>query len=112
MALLVIGWTQACILFGFSDPGQPARQVRVAPLMLACPKYFVAFFSVFGLNSIPVAPVGFVPGQIFRSVVKAGSGFMGRAGWVLKAALCFVLVQLSTNTVFSGSKRQYRSVQV
>ena len=69
-----IGWTQACSEWASLVGQQPARQVTVAPLRFSLPLQVYANFSVCGLNSIAVDPVGFVPGQTVRSVVKAGFG--------------------------------------
>ena len=82
-----IGWTQACSEWASSVGQQPARQVTVAPLRFSLPLQVYANFSVCGLNSIPVDPVGFVPGQTVRLPVNAGSVTLGRAGWVLSTAL-------------------------
>ncbi len=82
-----IGWTQACSEWASSVGQQPARQVTVAALRFSLPLQVYANFSVCGLNSIPVDPVGFVPGQTVRLPVNAGSVTLGRAGWVLSTAL-------------------------
>jgi len=72
--LAAIGWTQACSEWASSVGQQPARQVTVAALRFSLPLQVYATFSVCGLIRIPVDPVGFVPGQTVRSVVKAGFG--------------------------------------
>ena len=72
--LAAIGWTQACSEWAYSVGQQPARPDRVASLRFSLPLQVYANFSVCGLNSIPVDPVGFVPGQTIRSVVNVGSG--------------------------------------
>jgi len=84
----------------------------VAALRFSLPLQVYANFSVCGLNSIPVDPVGLVRGQTVRSVESVGSGFLRRASWVLSAALGGFQIQLSTTTVFKGSNGQYGSFHV
>ena len=69
-----IGWTQACSEWASSVGQQPALLDRVAPLRFSLPLQVYANFSVCGLNSIPVDPVSFVPGQTVRSILNVGFG--------------------------------------
>ena len=107
-----IGWTQACSEWASSSGQQPARLDRVAPLRIGLPFRVYANFSVCGLNSILVDPVGFVPGQTSQSIAGVGFVRQRRAGWVLSAALGGFQNQYRTTTVFMVSKRQYRSFHV
>ena len=54
-----------------------------------CPFVYMRIFQSAGQTVFRLYPVGFGYGQTFRSVVSAGFGCLGRAGWVLCAALCF-----------------------
>ena len=107
-----IGRTQACSELASSVEQQPARSEIVAVLRFGLPLQVYANFSVCRLNSILYAAVGFVPGQTSQSIASVSFVSLGRAGWVLSAALGWFQFQQSTTTVFNGSKRQYRTFQV
>ncbi len=54
-----------------------------------CPFVYMRIFQSAAVTVFRLYPVSFVSGQTFRSIVSVSFGWLGRAGWVLSAALCF-----------------------